>query len=192
MVFRERGTDPPNLWQNLGTSDLVVSGRGAPDLSLTSRDDAGVSLSYQLLAHFSLSGERYCCLFDAIAPDGGRAFSRSPECAETGSSILACSIGKVVAHFSNIVWLILLTHPRKKRGCLLTIEQISLTTAGLSHHSYVKYIVLPVFNLLRAHCRDITSLDRQRLHGSQPRVSLCVSKSAHFQRSRYERQDRYL
>jgi isoamylase len=51
------------------------------------------------------------------------------------------------------------------------------TTAALSHHSYLKYIVLPVFNLLRAHCRDVTYLDRQSLHGSQPRVSHCVSKS---------------
>ena len=63
-------------------------------------------------------------------------------------------------------------HPARR-----TARRAARTTAALSHHSYLKYIVLPVFNLLRAHCRDVTYLDRQSLHGSQPRVSHCVSKS---------------
>jgi hypothetical protein len=45
-------------------------------------------------------------MLDAIAHDGGREFSLSPEFTETGPTILSVRLARWwVAHFSIIVWL---------------------------------------------------------------------------------------
>jgi len=46
-------------------------------------------------------------MLDAIAHDGGREFSLTPEFTENRTQRPECSMSKVVAHFSNIVWLTL-------------------------------------------------------------------------------------